>query len=272
MTYLRDGLLSIGSFATAARLSLKALRLYDQLGLLNPHYIDPESSYRYYHADQIHRARLIRMMREMEMPLATIRQVLAASPAEAELLVHAYWRMVEARMAQARRIVPDLVAHLYQEPIMTLDVNVRTVEPQPILSITKRVKVDQLDQTIQESLRTLYARIDEQEGDPAGPPFGLFHGPINHEDDGPLEVCVPVHAAMKGHGEAAARLLEGGKLAYVVMTGAQTDFPAILEGYDAVQDWIQKNGYRPVGSPREIWHSPPGPDARMEVAWLIEGV
>ena len=155
---------------------------------------------------------------------------------------------------------------------MTRDVNVRTVEPQPILSITKRVKVDQLDQTIQESLRTLYARIDAQEGEPAGPPFGLFHGPINHEDDGPLEVCVPVHAAMQGHGEAVARLLEGGKLAYVVMTGAQTDFPAILEGYDAVQDWIQTNGYRPVGSPREIWHSPPGPDARMEVAWLIEGV
>jgi len=80
MNHGRRGLLSIGNFATAAQLTLKALRLYDQLGILRPSYVDPESSYRYYHNDQLTRARLIRMMREADMPLATIRQVLAAAP------------------------------------------------------------------------------------------------------------------------------------------------------------------------------------------------
>ena len=69
MNDTRDNLLAIGTFANAAQLSLKALRLYAQLGILPPSYVDPDSGYRYYHADQLHRARLIRMLRQIDMPL-----------------------------------------------------------------------------------------------------------------------------------------------------------------------------------------------------------
>ena len=86
-------LLSIGTFAHMTRLSLKALRLYDQLGLLQPRHVDPSNGYRFYGTDQLAGARMIRNMREMDMPLATIRQVLAAlaaSPTQAEALVQDY--------------------------------------------------------------------------------------------------------------------------------------------------------------------------------------
>src|SRR5262245_49650156 len=138
MNHERQGMLSIGGFASAARLSIKALRLYDQLGLLKPSYVDPESGYRYYHADQLRVARLIRTMRQMDMPLASIRQVLAAAPADAEPLVRGYWQEREKRMEQARRMVQSLVFSLRQEVrIMTLEVSVKTVDPQPIISITR---------------------------------------------------------------------------------------------------------------------------------------
>ncbi len=42
------GLLTIGAFARAVRLTPKALRLYDELGLLRPAAVDPESGYRLY--------------------------------------------------------------------------------------------------------------------------------------------------------------------------------------------------------------------------------
>ena len=73
-----EDLLSIGAFANLTRLSIKALRLYDQLGLLQPQWVDPQSGYRFYDVDQLTSARMIRNMRQMDMPLATIRQVLAA--------------------------------------------------------------------------------------------------------------------------------------------------------------------------------------------------
>ncbi len=49
--------------------------------------------------------------------------------------------------------------------------------------------------------------------------------------------------------------------------GDQCEFPAIPKAYDATNDWIRSNGYETNGSPHEIWHSPPGPEARMEIAW-----
>jgi DNA-binding transcriptional MerR regulator len=43
-------LMSIGEFARLSRLSAKALRLYDELGLLPPAQVDPGSGYRWYAA------------------------------------------------------------------------------------------------------------------------------------------------------------------------------------------------------------------------------
>jgi effector-binding domain-containing protein len=207
-------------------------------------------------------------MRQMDMPLATIRQALAAAPAEAETLVQAYWQLRERRMEQARRMLGSLIASLRQEMTMTIEVNARTIDPQPIISITSHVKVEQLDLRIRESLGQLFA-LAEQHGGAAGAPFGMFHGPINHDDDGPIEVCVPMRELFAAGGEIASRELPGGTAACVMLLGDQCAFPAILQGYDAVYDWIRQNGYEPAESPREVWHSEPGADARMEVVCLF---
>jgi DNA-binding transcriptional MerR regulator len=263
----RDHLLTIGAFASAAQLSLKALRLYAQLGILTPSYVDPDSGYRYYHAHQLHRARLVRMLRQIDMPLATIRRVLAASSTEAQQLVLEHCAALEARATLARRAVHDLMAFIRQETAtMALEVTVRTVAPQPIVSITKRVKVEQLNQHIRDSLKTLHTLVEAQGGSAAGAPLGIYHGPVNHEDDGPIEVCLPVKAALAAEGQAVARELAGGKLASVMMIDDQCEFPAILKGYDLAFDWVRKNGYEVAESPREIWHSEPGENARMEIA------
>ena len=78
-------LLTIGTFARAARLSPKALRLYDQLGLLRPAAVDGESGYRFYDPAQLERARLIAWLRRLAMPLERIRRVCdLPAPAAAE--------------------------------------------------------------------------------------------------------------------------------------------------------------------------------------------
>jgi len=138
--------------------------------------------------------------------------------------------------------------------------------PQPIISISKRVKVEQLGEHIRDSLKALYTLVEAQGGSAAGAPLGIYHGPINHEDDGPIEVCLPVKTALALTGEAVSRELSAGKLASVIMTGDQCEFPAILKGYDLAFDWVRKHGYEPTEPPREIWHSAPGESARMEIA------
>lgn len=271
MNRSRQDLLPIGNFARATRLSQKALRLYDQLGVLRPIHVEPESGYRYYHADQLREARLIRMMRQMGMPLATIRQVLGAVPAEAELLVQDHVRALEAQVAQARRMVHDVMSEFRKEErTMSLEVSVRTEAGQPVVSTTGRVRVDQLDRHIRDSLDKLYGFVRERGAVPAGAAFGLYHGTINEEDDGPIEVCVPVQKELPGNGEVTSRTLPGGQVASVTLHGAECEFPEILKGYDAVYDWVRRNGFEIENSPRETWHSVPGEQpAMMEVAWLF---
>jgi serine/threonine protein phosphatase PrpC len=106
------GLLTIGAFARTARLTPKALRLYDELGLLRPAAVDAESGYRYYDPAQLGRARLIARMRRIGMPLARIRDVCALAPADAADAVTAFWAGVEADTAARGRLATFLVDHL----------------------------------------------------------------------------------------------------------------------------------------------------------------
>ncbi len=269
-----QNLLSIGTFASLTRLSIKALRLYDQLDLLQPHHVDPQSGYRYYEVEQLSRARMIRNLREMDMPLATIRQVLTAlavSPQQAEVWVRDYLTLREKQLEQIRGQVQHFISFVQKETaIMTYEVTVKTIPPQQVLSQTHRIKVDKLDATILESLGALYALAREQNVTPVEAPLGIYHGAINTQEDGPIEICLPVNGQATPQGNTAVKELTGGKAASVMMMGSQTDFPEILNGYDAGADWIQKNGYEMTEPPREVWHTGPGAEAKMEIVWLFK--
>lgn len=105
-------LLSIGTFARASRLSPKALRLYDELGLLTPARVDPATGYRSYAPGQLEQARLVAWLRRLGMPLARIRHVRALPAAQAAQEVRAFWAGVEADTAARRDLAAFLVDHL----------------------------------------------------------------------------------------------------------------------------------------------------------------
>jgi protein phosphatase len=105
-------LLTIGAFARRCRLSAKALRLYDELGLLKPVQTDPHTGYRWYSPEQLDRARLVAWLRRVGMPLAQIAVVCQLPPIEAAARVAAYWRQVEAEHGARGQLVSALVEHL----------------------------------------------------------------------------------------------------------------------------------------------------------------
>lgn len=272
----RRDLLSIGTFAEAAQLSLKALRLYARLDLLKPAYTDPASGYRYYHADQLEAARLIRMMRQMDMPLATIQKVLAADPDAAERLVIDHWRALEQRMDVARVTVQDLICALKGDPVMsvptpTLQVEIRTLPTQHVISVTTRVTVDKLDAAIIEGVNALRAYLAARQIESSGVPFGIFHGAINYESDGPIEICVPTPTLLDDAGEFKSRTIPGGDAAFVSMVDGQCAYPEVLKGYDAIVDWMRQNGYERAGAPREEWATFPDIEGQMDVYWMYRG-
>ncbi|HEY5832730.1 protein phosphatase 2C domain-containing protein [Streptomyces sp.] len=113
-------LLGIGAFAKASRLSPRALRLYDELGLLTPARVDPVSGYRFYAPGQLEQARLVAWLRRLGMPLARIQRVRALEPAAAAREVRSYWARVEAETAARRDLASFLIDHLSgKDPAMS---------------------------------------------------------------------------------------------------------------------------------------------------------
>jgi PPM family protein phosphatase len=115
-------LLTIGAFARASRLSPKALRLYDSLGLLTPAHVDDVSGYRFYRPDQLERARLVAWLRRLGMPLARIGAVCDLArdaPDQAAGLIAAYWAETEAELTARRALTAHLISYLSgEEPTM----------------------------------------------------------------------------------------------------------------------------------------------------------
>lgn len=103
MNTLRSRLLSIGEFAAATQLTPKALRLYDEQGLMRPASTDATNGYRYYGIDQVSTGRLIRALREMGLSLANISAVVALDPRHREILLRELSKEADQRYAEQKR-------------------------------------------------------------------------------------------------------------------------------------------------------------------------
>jgi DNA-binding transcriptional MerR regulator len=241
-----ENLMPIGEFASASRLSQKALRLYGENGLLPPAWVDPDSGYRYYRADQLRIATLIALLRRSGMRLADIRTFLRAPTVER---LDEYERRVADDFAERRRVL-RYVKRILKEELM-YDVLTKRVDEQPYVSRTQHIRIPELEEFIPATFRELGWSGD-------GSPFVLYHGPVNTEEDGPIEVCVPKIGGDK--------LLPAGEVAFTEISGSQCDFPEVLGAYEAVYRWAKDHGREPDGPPREIYLSGPAEELQMEIA------
>ncbi len=107
-----SSLLSIGRFASRSGLTTSALRFYADGGLLAPERVDPASGYRYYSEAQVPRARMIRDLREIAMPLSQVETVLSAPAADVPRLIDEHLARVAADAAHAQRKALGLKASL----------------------------------------------------------------------------------------------------------------------------------------------------------------
>ena len=115
-----SSLMPIGRFSRLTGLSVKALRHYDELGLLPPAAVDARSGYRSYSSSQVGRAETIRMLRRLELPLDDVSTVLATDdPAVVRQVLADHQRRTAWRSAQLSWILQRLQPLIDgKEPVM----------------------------------------------------------------------------------------------------------------------------------------------------------
>lgn len=272
-----DDLLTSGEFSRRSRLSPKALRLYEQQGLLVPDEVDAASHYRRYRAGRLADARLIVWLRRLDMPLAEVARVLAAPAAERDALVVAFWERAEARFAAQRwlaaRVREEVSGHR-GGPTMSATVQTREVPAQLVLTEQRHVSPEELPAWIGEATMRLLTAA-EPAGGAAGPSFVVYHGEVDHDSDGPAEVCVPIDPAKAELVSAPTRQEPAHREAYLRIPKAQVQFPQILSAFDAVARWITAHDQVAILPPREVyftdWHSAGPDDDVCDVAHPIQG-
>jgi len=113
-------LMSIGRFSRLTGLTVKALRHYDELGLLRPAVVDPDTGYRSYSPEQVARAEWIRTLRRLEVPLDDVATLLATDdPATVKRLLDDHRRRTAVRSAELKWILQRLQPLIDgREPVM----------------------------------------------------------------------------------------------------------------------------------------------------------
>jgi len=184
--------ISIGEFARRSRLSLKALRLYDERGVLVPARVDQASGYRYYGTAQLDQARLVVMLRQLQLPLAAIKELLACDPADAAARIAEHWRDAEAAHGARRELADYLVSRLSGKRSVMYEVATREMPERSLLCLKRNVEEQEMWAFGKEFIAILRERpLPKIEGR-EGAAFCIWWGLVNADGDGPIEWCAPV--------------------------------------------------------------------------------
>ena len=268
-------LLSIGRFARACRLSVKALRHYDEVGLLPPARVDA-SSYRFYARSQIKTAISISLLRSLEVPIPAIKAILASkAPYALAERLEAERRRIERDLARSRRalsyvermmregdVLPYAIS-IRHEPAMAL-LSLRTVTSPELHVEAGFALFDRLSTALREG-RIIVAEPavcllpEPEDGDTMILEMGVL-APVGFDAD---------HAARAG-----LRFLElpASRVAFTTHVGA---YEEIGVAQHAVTAWVHEQGLTPAGAPREIYlddpETVPSETRRTELVLPIAG-
>jgi effector-binding domain-containing protein len=193
----------------------------------------------------------VRMLRRLDMPIATIRSIVSIPREQRTAFLEQYWAEVEARLTHQR----DLVEHLRMtlsggkdtNPMFTIET--RNVADQLVLTEQIHVTADKLPEWIREAGTRAWNAV----GQASGPAMIIFHGEVSEDSDGPVESAYPVTDEQAASTELPKRVEPAHREAYVRIPKSLVRFPDILSAYDAVENWITENGEQMSGSPREVY-------------------
>lgn len=258
----------IGRFSKMTRLSIKALRLYDEIGLLEPAWVDDSSGYRYYEPGQANRAEAIRILRSVDMPLEEIREILdIEDPAEAKAALKRHHDRLVIRLADQQRMLEYLETIIDREKIMPYDIAVEQVSARTVAAVRKATSLKTIGETIGAGFGELMQFIGATGTMPVGAPFIVYWDIIDEETSGDIELCIPVHDGLEGTDRVEVKTLPSEAVAWTMHHGP---YQEISPAYHTLTGWISEHGHEMTGPPREIYLNDPTHVTEAELLTRVE--
>jgi DNA-binding transcriptional MerR regulator len=259
--------LKIGEFSVLTQVSIKTLRYYDEVGLLKAERVDLDSGYRYYSASQLPRLHRILALKDMGFSLDRIAKIIDEGVTTDALRGMLMLREEEqqARVQEETERLARLRARLRLielEGIMANEVVLKDLGPQWFVSVREVIPGFRSIGTLFEKLYGALGPLAAQ-----GPPAAVFHDEEFRDQGVDVEVGIYVKQAVSVSMPLAVRELPAAKAASIVHHGA---FSRIGEAYLGVLHWVDANGYRKAGPPRELFIQVSQPASRDDESNVAE--
>jgi len=261
--------LTIGAFSRLTHLSIKTLRYYHEVGLLEPAVVDPDSGYRYYRPRQAQSAQLVRRFRDLGLPVADVKAVLAApdlTSRDAILAGHLdrmrdQLRQTEAAVESLRRMLEGSSASVAIEE--------RVLEGGPAISVAAHVLRKDVAAWWLDALAGLRAAALAAGLEQNGPVGGIYDDDLFTQDAGHARVYLPVRDSPALDGTSVRWELPAARFAVALHAGPHSD---VDRSYAALGTYAAANGRDGTGPVRERYLTGPFDTAdqaqwRTEVCW-----
>ena len=259
--------LTIGEYAAATQLTAKALRLYDEQGLIKPGAVAPETGYRYYRIDQVTTGRLVRALRDMNLSLLQIRQVLDSPDGLRPALLRDCLRDAEQRLASERAAYQSALLMMRSRTTVPATLITEMVAPEQFVALVRftsnrRWFLEHALQQLASSVAALPSNAIKAEQDCA---FSLLE-PLSDEDS-QIELMIPIDPEAPLSNVTTRRL---SSRRYIVINNPSLDAAAgIAASTDVLFDWFDRKGVHALGFP-EVVLIPRSDGVHTAIRWAFD--
>lgn len=254
----------IGRFSLITRLSPRALRLYDERGLLEPEIKDLCTGYRYYSGAQIPRGVSIKTLCSLGFSLCDIDVLLTAKEEQDSATVRELFakrrgeiRSEVSRLQQIEAILADGEASLESIYMSLSEPLIKEVPPQRIVG---KKGTGPYGETISRLMPELCSQVSSEENRKnglrvTGPPMTLYHDNEYREKDATMEVVLPIAGRIVlSDPDMEVRTLPGGNVLSLIHKGS---YSGLHEAWSRIGAYAEEREFVLTGTHREVYLNDP---------------
>jgi len=246
---------TIGQFSRICRITTKALRHYEKIGLLRPVKVDQATQYRYYTRDQVNQLEKIVHLKELGITLKTIGILTdpLTGPAEAAALLQDHRKFLQSQLDLCKNRLEKLALLQKTMEVSTVTetkkytIQIKDLPEIPVHS--QRKKITLFFQELPALMLSVLEEITSKGAMCAGPPVALYYDEEFNMNEVDVEAAWPVNDK-----SLVNNTLPAGKTASVMHVGP---YNTLEKAYEALFGWINENGWRAVYPIREVYYNDP---------------
>ncbi|MEC2074914.1 MerR family transcriptional regulator [Metabacillus fastidiosus] len=261
-------MLSIGEFSKICGVSTKTLRYYDEIGLIHPEEINPDSGYRYYSISQLKKMIFINRLKSYHFSLEEIKTILESEEDQSE---EKLWSALNQKRKEIQERLNAFEYTLKQmsndisnlekgisimSSLDNIEVQLVEMETTNILYTRQMMSSDDYALGYGKYFSRLYEKIATEKLTLLGMPITIYHSPEYNPTGNDTEFAIPIEESVKG-----TRDLPGGLCAKSVLKGPYSELTSV---YAKLMEWVENEGYELVKSPYEVYVTDPNQAAVLE--------